>query len=54
MHDDFIIYWVVALAPSCVHYFENKKSDNKEQQRKLFNEIRAWITLIIAIAINNI
>lgn len=50
VHDDFSRYWVVALAPSCVHYFENKKSDNKEQRRKLFNEIRAWITLIIAIA----
>lgn len=50
VHDDFSRYWVIALAPSCVHYFENKKSDNKEQRRKLFNEIRAWITLIIAIA----
>ena len=49
MHDDFSRYWVVALSPSCVHYFENKKSGNKEQRRKLFNEIRAWFTLIIAI-----
>ena len=50
VHDDFSRYWVVALSPSCGHYFENKKSGNKEQRRKLFNEIRAWITLIIAIA----
>ena len=50
VHDDFSRYWVVALSPSRVHYFENKKSGNKEQRRKLFNEIRAWITLIIAIA----
>ena len=50
VHDDFSRYWVVALSPSFVHYFENKKSGNKEQRRKLFNEIRAWITLIIAIA----
>ncbi len=49
VHDDFSRYWVVALSPSCVHYFENKKSGNKEQRRKLFNEIRAWFTLIIAI-----
>lgn len=50
VHDDFSRYWVIALAPSCVHYFENRKSDNKEQRRKLFNEIRAWATLIIAVA----
>lgn len=50
VHDDFSRYWVIALAPSCVHYFENKKSNNKEQRRKLFNEIRAWATLIIAVA----
>ena len=50
VHDDFSRYWVIALAPSCVHYFENKKSNNKEQHRKLFNEIRAWATLFIAVA----
>lgn len=50
VHDDFSRYWVVALAPSCVYYFKNKKSNNIEQRRKLFNEIRAWITLIIAVA----
>lgn len=50
VHNDFSVFWTIVLMPSCVHYFENKKSDNKERRRKLFNEIRAWITLIIAIA----
>lgn len=50
VHDDFSVFWTVTLNPSCVYYFDNKKSDIKEQRRKLFNEIRAWITLIIAIA----
>lgn len=49
VHNDFSVFWKVALAPSCIYYFENKKSSNKEQRRKLFNEIRAWITLIIAL-----
>lgn len=50
VHDDFSVFWTVTLNPSCVYYFDNKKSDKKEQRRLLFNEIRAWITLIIAIA----
>lgn len=50
VHNDFSVFWTIALMPSCVHYFENKKFDRKEQRRILFNEIRAWITLIIAIA----
>lgn len=49
VHNDFSISWKVTLSPSCVHYFENKKFNKKEQSRILFNEIRAWITLIIAI-----
>ena len=50
VHDDFSVFWTVTLNPSCVYYFDNKKSDKKEQRRQMFNEIRAWITLIIAIA----
>lgn len=49
IHNDFSMYWTIALMSPCIHYFENKKFNKKEQRRILFNEIRAWITLAIAI-----
>jgi hypothetical protein len=48
--DDFNIYWTVALKSSCIDYFENKESKQKEQKLIIFNEIRAWLTLAIALA----
>lgn len=48
--DDFSIPWTVALKSPCIDYFENKELKHKEQKLTFFNEIRAWITLAIALA----
>lgn len=48
--DDFSIYWTVALKSPCIDYSENKESIQKEQKLIVFNEIRAWLTLAIALA----
>lgn len=49
-HGNLNVPCKIYIYPTCIDYFQNKESNKKEQRRKLFNEIRAWITLIIAIA----
>ncbi len=49
-HGNLNIPCKIYIYPTCIDYFKNKQSSQKEQRRKLFNEIRAWITLIIALA----
>lgn len=47
--NDFSMPWTVALMPSCIHYFDNKKLNKRTKIKNFFKESRAWITLIIAI-----
>jgi hypothetical protein len=39
----------VKLFEPIINYFSNKKIHAKKSRRELFNEIRAWITLLISI-----
>lgn len=49
VHNNFSMSWTIALMPSCVHYFDNKKSDRRTNVINFLKEFRAWITLVIAI-----
>ncbi|MCM1232110.1 MAG: hypothetical protein NC489_18470 [Ruminococcus flavefaciens] len=49
-HTNLNVPCKIYIYPTCIDYFKNKQLSKKEQRRKLFNEIRAWITLIIALA----
>lgn len=49
LHNDFSIPWTIALMPSCIHYFDNKKSDQRTKAINFFKEFRAWVTLVIAV-----
>ncbi len=49
VHEDLSRYWSIEILPHGIDYFKNKKLKQKEQNRIIFNEIRAWITLAIAI-----
>lgn len=48
-YNDFRRFWVISLKSPCIHYFENRMLDKKSKVIKLFNEVRAWATLIIAL-----
>lgn len=48
-HDDFRSFWVIVLKSSCIHYFENQTANKKSRMASIFNEIRAWATLVIAL-----
>lgn len=49
IHDDFSRFWVVAIKSPCIHYFENQTANKKSKITFIFNEIRAWATLAIAL-----
>lgn len=48
-HNDFNMFWTIALMSPCIHYFDNKKLDKRTKIINFFKELRAWATLIIAI-----
>lgn len=48
-HNDFSVFWKVALMPQCVHYFENKKVNKRTKIINFLKEFRAWDTLVIAL-----
>lgn len=48
-NNDFGMFWTVVVNESCINYFKNKKENKTENRRKTFNEIRAWITLLISL-----
>lgn len=50
VHDDFSVFGQLHLTLRVFIILIIKSQIKKEQRRLLFNEIRAWITLIIAIA----
>ena len=45
--NDLSMPWRVTLKKDCTDYFNNKK---KELRKYILNEIRAWLTLAIAIS----
>lgn len=45
VHDDLSRYWNIALKSSCLHYFENKKS---EKISKRNNWIQFWIPVALS------
>lgn len=45
VHNDLSRYWNVALKSSCIHYFENKKS---EEISKRNNWIQFWIPVVLS------
>lgn len=47
IHDDLSRFWNVALKSSCIHYFENKKSN---QVIKLIDLVKFLIPVLISIA----
>ena len=46
VHDDLSRYWSIALKSPCVHYFEIKKSAQKENRN---NWIQFWIPVVLSI-----
>ena len=48
-HKDLRYYIDVVLHEQLINYFTNKKIQSKKSRREFFNEIRAWITLLISI-----
>ena len=47
IHDDLSRYWSVALKSSCIHYFENKKSEKRSKRN---NWIQFWIPVALSAA----
>ena len=45
IHNDFSMYWTIALKSKCVHYFDDKKD------RKIANK-REWIRTYIPISVS--
>lgn len=49
MHNDFSRFWTLELNSKCIDYFKNKKDNIIDKRRITSSEVRAWITLAIAI-----
>lgn len=49
VHDDFSVFWKLALKPKCINYFQNKDKERRLSNKEKRSETMAWITLIVAI-----
>lgn len=46
VHNDFSMFWKIALKPTCINYFINKESARKDKRN---NWIQFWIPVSISI-----